>query len=129
MSKFTRNFFIYCVTNFIWASVFNLWYSFLPKFYQALGASVLIVGFLFSLERFFEGSSNILGGCLADKFGRKKIIVFGSLIGDISILILFLATHWIWLIPAIAFFWITVGIQSPTIATLISESISREKEL
>jgi len=127
MSKFTRNFFIYCVTNFIWASVFNLWYSFLPKFYQALGASVLIVGFLFSLERFFEGSSNILGGCLADKFGRKKIIVFGSLIGDISILILFLATHWIWLIPAIAFFWITVGIQSPTIATLISESISREK--
>jgi MFS family permease len=127
MSKFTRNFFIYCITNFIWASVFNLWYSFLPEFYQALGASVLIVGFLFSLERFFEGSSNILGGYLADKFGRKKIIIFGSLIGDISILILFLATHWIWLIPAIAFFWITVGIQSPTIATLISESISRKK--
>jgi len=127
MGKFTRNFFIYCITNFVWAAVFNLWYGFLPKFYEVLGASVITIGFLFSLERVFEGFSNIFGGYFADKYGRKKVIIFGSFIGNISLLILFLATNWLWLIPAIAFFWITVGIQSPTIATLINESISKKR--
>jgi len=127
MRKLEKNFFIYCITNFIWAAVFNLWYGFLPKFYEALGASVVIVGFLFSLERIFEGASNIFGGYFADKYGRKKVIIFGSFLGNISLLILFLTTNWLWLIPAIAFFWITVGIQSPTIAALINESVSRKR--
>jgi DHA1 family multidrug resistance protein-like MFS transporter len=127
MKKLTINFFIYCITNFIWASVFNLWYSFLPKFYEALSASVTTIGFLFSLERMFEGSSNVFGGYFADKYGRKKVIIFGSFIGNISLLVLFLATNWLWLVPVIIFFWITVGIQSPTIAALISESISKKR--
>jgi len=127
MEKFKRNFLIYCITNFVWAAVFNLWYSFLPKFYEALGASIITVGFLFSLERMFEGSSNVFGGYFADKYGRKKVIIFGSFIGNISLLVLFLATNWLWLVPAIIFFWVTVGIQSPTIAALINESISRKR--
>jgi len=127
MRKLARNFFIYCITNLIWAAVFNLWYGFLPKFYEALGASIITVGFLFSLERVFEGFSNVFGGHFADKYGRKKVIIFGSFLGNISLLILFLATNWLWLIPAIVFFWITVGIQSPTIAALINESISKKR--
>lgn len=127
MKELKRNFFIYCVTNFVWAAVFNLWYGFLPKFYETLGASVVIIGFLFSLEKIFEGISNIFGGYFSDRYGRKKIIIFGSFIGNISLLILFLATNWLWLIPAIAFFWITVGMQSSTIAALINESVSKKR--
>jgi DHA1 family multidrug resistance protein-like MFS transporter len=127
MRKLKRNFFIYCITNFIWVAVFNLWYDFLPKFYEVLGASIITVGLLFSLERVFEGFSNVFGGYFADRYGRKKIIIFGSFIGNISILILFLVTNWLWLIPAIVFFWITVGVQSPTIAALINESISKKR--
>jgi len=127
MEKLERNFFIYCITNFIWAAVFNLWYNFLPKYYELLGASTIIVGFIFSLERISEGISGIFGGHLSDKIGRKKVIIFGSFLGNISLLILYLATNWIALIPAIALFWITVGIQSPTISALINESVSKKK--
>jgi MFS family permease len=127
MKNLRINFFVYCITNFIWSAVFNLWYSFLPKFYELLGASIITIGFLFSLERVFEGFSNIFGGFFADRYGRKKVIIFASFLGNISLLILFFATNWLWLIPAIAFFWITVGIQSPTIAALINESISKKR--
>jgi MFS family permease len=127
MKDLKINFLVYCITNFIWAAVFNLWYSFLPRYYEALGASVVIIGFLFSLEKVSDGLSNIFGGYFADKIGRKKVIIIGSFLGNISLLILYLATDWIRLIPAIAIFWITVGIQSPTIAALIGESISKKR--
>jgi MFS family permease len=127
MKSLRINFLVYCVTNFVWAAVFNLWYSFLPKFYQALGAPLFFVGFLTALERLCEGSSNILGGWLADRYGRKRVIICGSLIGNLSLLFFLRASGWIWLIPAIAFFWITVGIQAPTIASLISESVKKKE--
>ncbi|MDI6826332.1 MAG: MFS transporter [Candidatus Aenigmarchaeota archaeon] len=127
MENLRINFFIYCIANFIWSAVFNLWYSFLPKYYEVLGASTIVIGFLFSLERVSEGFSNIFGGHFADKAGRKKVIIIGSFLGNISLLILYLAIDWIGLIPAIALFWVTVGIQFPTITALINESLPKKR--
>jgi len=125
MGNLEINFFIYCITNFVWAAIFNVWYSFLPKFYEALGASLLIIGFLTALERLCKGFFSIVGGWLADLCGRKKVIILGSLVGNLSLLLLFYALNWIWLIPAIILFWSTVGVQTPAVASLINESVKK----
>lgn len=86
-----RNVIVICVSNIILFSGFSLWNNFLPKFFGALGASAIIVGFLFSLESGLQTFFHILGGYFSDRYGRKRIFVLSTVLSAVALLVYYVS--------------------------------------
>src|ERR1041385_6196519 len=50
----------------------ELWKKFLPKYLEALGASVPVIGLFGTAEDFLDGIYQYPGGWIADRFGRRR---------------------------------------------------------
>src|SRR5229473_1654800 len=50
----------------------ELWKKFLPKYLQALGASVPVIGLFGTAEDFLDAIYQYPGGWIADRFGRRQ---------------------------------------------------------
>src|SRR5256714_15692771 len=58
----------------------ELWKKFLPKYLQALGASIPVIGLFGTAEDFFDAIYQYPGGWIAGRFGRRSgFFVFLSL--------------------------------------------------
>jgi len=121
-----RNIAAICLANILWTSIF-LYRSYLPKFYEGLGASIFIVGLLFSLQFIFGGISCLIGGVLTDRYGRKKVWVPVSFVGLFLTLGYVIAPDWIYLIPVIIASYFLGGLEESPIVTMIMESVKKRK--
>jgi len=65
-----------------------------PLYINGLGASTAIVGLIYSISTIVLSLVRILGGYVADRYGRKKIIVFMSFGVALSYLFYAYATSW-----------------------------------
>src|SRR5437879_6121124 len=54
----------------------ELWKKFLPKYLQALGASIPVIGLFGTAEDFFDAIYQYPGGWIADRFGRRRAFFF-----------------------------------------------------
>ena len=50
----------------------ELWKKFLPKYLEALGASVPVIGLFGTAEDFLDAIYQYPGGWIADRFGRRR---------------------------------------------------------
>src|SRR5690348_5918900 len=50
----------------------ELWKKFLPKYLEALGASIPVIGLFGTVEDFLDAIYQYPGGWIADRFGRRK---------------------------------------------------------
>ena len=100
----------------------NLYLPWWPLYLQELGASVEIIGLIFSIFGLMTFLSTFLGGILADRFGRKKIILLGTALRIIAPLFYLFARTWQQLIPGLtinAF----VMVYNPPVYAIILESL------
>src|SRR5690606_34629473 len=70
------------------------------RYLEALGATPSIIGSIEGLN-YLLLFATIIGGYLADIFGRKKIIVISHLIFSLALLWFLSANTWIWAIPGV----------------------------
>src|SRR6266404_6141203 len=54
----------------------ELWKKFLPKYLEALGASTPVIGLFGTAEDFFDAVYQYPGGSIADRFGRRRALLF-----------------------------------------------------
>src|SRR5437867_3926092 len=54
----------------------ELWKRFLPKYLEALGASVPVTGLFGTAEDFLDGIYQYPGGWIADRLGRRRAFLF-----------------------------------------------------
>jgi MFS family permease len=54
----------------------ELWKKFLPKYLEALGASTPMIGLFGTAEDFFDAVYQYPGGWIADRFGRRRALLF-----------------------------------------------------
>ena len=54
----------------------ELWKKFLPKYLEALGASTPVIGLFGTAEDFFDAVYQYPGGWIADRFGRRRALLF-----------------------------------------------------
>lgn len=102
-----------------------LWRPFWGLYLLELGASKGILGALTSLQALSNLLLQLPGGMLADRFGRRRVIIVSAFFGFIPPLIFRLSTHWTMLIPGIIAGSLA-SIAIPARSALIAESLSDE---
>jgi MFS family permease len=72
----------------------ELWQSYLPKYLTALGASGVAVGLFSSLKDLLDGLYQYPGGWAGDRFGRKRALIFFTLLAMCGYALYASAWHW-----------------------------------
>jgi len=103
---------------------FYTWLYLLPVYLKQLGFSDADVGKTFSLLLFLWNGGKLFGGFLADRFGRKPLIIFPGFMSFVGLTLASLV-HSPWLIVlGISMDYFASGVQSPAMLAIIAESES-----
>ena len=103
----------------------GLYYWMLPLYVRSLRASPVEVGIFFSIQCLTAAFTLILGGFLADKYDRKKVIILGWLVWLPVPVIFSLATNWVQLLPGAVLYGCWIG--QPAFSAYIATSADKEK--
>ncbi len=87
------------VSMLLWGSGEGLWYYVQPLYIKSLGADSLEIGLVMSLGPVLMVLGFVPVGILADRYGRKRVMLGGSLMGVFSVALLALAQDWRQSIP------------------------------
>ena len=116
------------------ATLFFLGHGILGAFLPLLatqvvgGISATEVGFLFSIAGFVSMLLGIPLGALADRVGKKKIIILGLLISGIALAGMAFATNYFWLIIVTVSQSVGMAMFSPASMGLLSDSVSSKRQ-
>ncbi|MDY7041116.1 MAG: MFS transporter, partial [Chloroflexota bacterium] len=103
------------------------WYQLLPMYLRDLGASDAQVGLCYSLMNLGYALMQFLGGLLADRYGRKLLIVLPTL-GFVPLYLLAGAcTHWLALLLVMLLINSLSALQWPAFLSTIAESVREDQ--
>jgi len=93
------------------------------RYLETLGATPVIIGSIESLKYIFL-SMSIFGGYLADKIGRKRVIIISHIVFSLSLLWLILASDWRMALMGIILLNVK-SLSDPAIDALVADDTSR----
>ncbi|MEM2917552.1 MAG: MFS transporter [Candidatus Bathyarchaeia archaeon] len=112
--------------HLLWTFGEGLYFFILPVYVLELGGTGMDVGFLYSFMFLVYTLSVLLGGFVANRFDRKKLIIYIFMFGSFSSLIYSFATEWWHLIPAMLVYSLaTIG--GPAEESYIAALVSKER--
>ena len=121
-----RNIAVVMVTETLSTFTAWLWWPYQSLFILELGATKELLGMLLMIGTFSQFLLQFPGGILADRLGRRKVILLSSVFSIGSPLIYLLATHWTHIAPALILSSIGV-ISMPARNALVAESLPADK--
>ena len=122
-----RNILAISMTTSLWSLVQQGWNPFWPKYMlDNLGATVTIIGLVTAITTAERLLFQLPGGILADRYGRKRIIVYGTFIRTFSPLIYLLAPSWEWIIPA-ALINGMASLYMPAFSAIVADSLPERR--
>lgn len=111
---------LYTIFNGFW----ELWWSL--YLLDVLGVSPIIIGLLATIQNTSRILFQLPGGMLADRIGRKKVIVYGTAMRVIAPIFLYFADSWYWVVPGMIIN-ACASIYMPAFNALIAESLPKDK--
>ena len=111
--------------TFIGAFGDGLYFYILPLYIRELEANPVEVGAFFSIILLAAAITLPLGGYLADKYSRKKVMIAGWLVWMPIPIIFSLAKNWIQLLPGAVLYGFWIG--QPAFSAYIASSAKRER--
>jgi len=120
-----RNLAVLTVTQTLFMFTAFLWWPYRSLFILELGATKELLGMLLMLETIAQVAFQLPGGVLADRLGRKKVIVYSSILRIASPIVYLLSTHWTHTAPGLVL--TSAGMLGlPALNALIAESLHPE---
>jgi MFS family permease len=114
------------VTTGLWTLAGNLTTPFLALYVLELGGSYVSIGEIFALSALIKVIPGFLGGYLADKMGRKKIVYTMSyMIASLALVRVF-APDYRWLMLAAVLEAVFMGFRQPSMSSIIGDSTDPE---
>ncbi|MHA2428726.1 MAG: MFS transporter [Candidatus Hermodarchaeia archaeon] len=99
-----------------------LWFPYRSLFILELGATKELLGILLMLETLGQIIFQLTGGILADRFGRRRVIVYSSFFRIASPIIFLFSTHWTHIAPGLILNSVAM-LGIPATNALIAESL------
>jgi MFS family permease len=89
-----RNLVILLLSIFVIGAGEELWMRFVPKFLQALGASVFVIGLYDALRTLLGAVYAYPGGVLADAWGHRRAFLTFNIVSIVGYALVLLVPHW-----------------------------------
>jgi MFS family permease len=105
----------------------ELWIQFVPKYLEALGASVLIIAVYGSLKELLDAVYKYPGGWLADRMGRRRALILFALLSLFGYLIYLIAPNWHWILIGTFFVMAWSSLTSPAIFAIIGDNLPQNR--
>ena len=110
---------LYHIFNSLW----ELWWTL--YLIEELKTPITIVGLLATIQNTSRILFQLPGGIIADRIGRKKVIVFGTGMRIIAPLFLLTAKSWHWVVPGMVLNSLA-SLYVPAFNAIIAESLPKE---
>ena len=114
------------LTGAVWQFVGNSVWPFFSLYVLALQGTPEMIGIITGIGTVASIPPTIIGGYLADIFGRKKLTAFFSIILGLTSLLMAIAFDWRMLLIAVIVDSLASGFREPAMSALIADSLSPE---
>jgi len=105
----------------------ELWKKFLPKYLQAIGATIPVIGLFGTAEDFLDAIYQYPGGWIADRYGRRRAFLVFLALACVGYLIYLFGPSWPFAFVALAFAMAWQSMASPAIFAVIGDSLPPNK--
>ena len=122
-----RNLGLLLVTIVIISTGEELWLRFLPKYLQAIGASVFIIGMFDALRTCIGALYAYPGGVLVDRLGHRNALVSFTAISIVGYALVALVPHWTAVIGGMFLFLAWTCFSLPAAFSLVAATLKREQ--
>src|SRR5437868_10520122 len=89
-----RNLVILLIAIFVIGAGEELWMRFVPKYLQAVGATVFVIGLYDALRTLLGAIYAYPGGVLVDLWGHRRAFVFFNILSIVGYALVLLIPHW-----------------------------------
>ena len=120
-----KNILAIAITTSMWSLANMGWRPFWSLYItNELGASITILGMISMVQSSQSLLFQLPGGIIADRWGRRKIIIFGTSLRILPPIIYLMATSWVHVIPAIIINGMA-SIYMPAFNAIIADSLPK----
>ena len=121
----SRNMVVITLTQSLFMVTATLWWPYWSRYIVELGASKVQLGMVFMLEQSSQLILQLPGGYLADRLGRKKVIVLSSVFRALSPIIYLSFDVWYMVLPGMVLTQVS-SMMMPAVNAMIAESMPLE---
>src|SRR5438874_3388805 len=122
-----RNLVILLIAIFVIGAGEELWMRFIPKYLQAVGATVFVIGLYDALRTLIGAIYAYPGGVVADRWGHRPAFIIFSLVSIVGYALVLVVPHWAAVIAGMFFFLSWTCFSLPATFSLIGAALEANR--
>jgi MFS family permease len=122
-----RNLVILLIAIFVIGAGEELWMRFVPKYLQAVGATVFVIGLYDALRTLLGAIYAYPGGVAVDRWGHRRAFIIFNVVSIIGYALVLLVPHWAAVIAGMFFFLSWSCFSLPATFSLIGAALEANR--
>ena len=122
-----RNLVILLIAIFVIGAGEELWMRFVPKYLQAVGATVFVIGFYDALRTLLGAIYAYPGGVLADRWGHRHAFIIFNVVSIVGYALVLLIPNWGGVIAGMFFFLSWSCFSLPATFSLVGAALEANR--
>ena len=122
-----RNLVILLFAIFVIGAGEELWMRFVPKYLQAVGATVFVIGLYDGLRTLIGAIYAYPGGILVDRWGHRQAFIIFNLVSIVGYALILLVPHWAAVIAGMFFFLSWSCFSLPATFSLVGAALEANR--
>ena len=122
-----RNLVILLIAIFVIGAGEELWMRFVPKYLQAVGATVFVIGLYDALRTLLGAIYAYPGGVFVDRWGHRRAFIIFNVVSIIGYALVLLVPHWAAVIAGMFFFLSWSCFSLPATFSLVGAALEANR--
>ena len=122
-----RNLVILLISIFVIGAGEELWMRFVPKYLQAVGATIFVIGLYDALRTLLSAIYAYPGGVFADRWGHRQAFITFNLASILGYALVLLIPHWAGVIAGMFFFLSWSCFSLPATFSLVAATLEASR--